>query len=429
MNLAEANPVVQLGDITKAIVTFSNSPEYRELDAFYQRKSNFEILGIHRNETRHSRFISWLLDPAESQGLGTYGLKKFLEVCVISRLESKQRIPPGVPLELIDELVVGTTEIEKAAVTTEKPLDKGSRIDIHVNCLLARHRQGQKRLAILIENKVDSTEHDSQTSRYSKWLQEHSADQDFSLLVYLTPVPTLKLNEFTEPACECKDFLQINYQYLVDYLIEPALVLIQPTIARDFVADYLRALSVRSVNIETKGDEIMATSEHERKLLTAFWEKHELLIRAALYVIGNDPNQDEEIRKGASSALQTLGTKDYSLYTIALDGNDILQDVKKTSVGREVARVLIEKAGISEAEFAKLKSNRASAFDLLKRKEDITENEQKYNRYRVGREEPLKFKGVDYHVSGNWGENNIPKFQQFLSSVFPRIQLKKQNGE
>lgn len=94
-----------------------------------------------------------------------------------------------------------------------------------------------------------------------------------------------------------------------------------------------------------------------------------------------------------------------------------------------MARVLIEKAGISEAEFAKLKSNRASAFDLLKRKEDITENEQKYNRYRVGREEPLKFKGVDYHVSGNWGENNIPKFQQFLSSVFPRIQLKKQNGE
>ena len=76
----EPKTLADLGDVTKAIVAFSNSPKYRELDAYYRRKSNFEVLGIQRNETRHSRFVAWLLNPSEAHGLGTFGLKKFLEV-------------------------------------------------------------------------------------------------------------------------------------------------------------------------------------------------------------------------------------------------------------------------------------------------------------------------------------------------------------
>jgi hypothetical protein len=432
-NADSSNILADLGDVTKKIIAFSNSPEYRELDAFYRRKSNFEILGIQRNETKHTRFLAWLLDPSESHGLGTFGLKKFLEVCMLSRLESKQPIPRGVPAGVLDELIVGHASISGATVRTELSLGKHGRIDVHVRCTLVVPPKQQRKFTILLENKVDSSEHDSQTVRYREWIEEHKPDYDYYLLVYLTPVPTLKLTEYDEPDCKCKEFLQINYQYLVDYLIEPALALTYSEQARDFISDYLRALSVASVIVaepekENKGDVIMAIPEHERKLLTAFWEKHQPLILAALYAISSDPNQEKGLRDDTEKVLRSLGTKDYSPYTIALNGTVVARDVKKTAVGREVARVLID-AGITEPEFSRLRGDRSSAFQLLKKESEITETEQKYNRYRVGREEPLMFQGTPYHVSGNWGENNIPRFQEFLEQNFPQVELRKQDAE
>lgn len=429
MNKSEApDTLTEVGDVTKAIIAFSNSPEFRELDAYYRRKSNFEILGIQRNETKHSRFIGWLLDPSGSHGLGTFGLKKFLEVCVLSLHESKQHIPLGNLAPVLDELIIGDAMITEATVSTELTLGKRGRIDIHVKCSIGASGERLKTLAILIENKVDSLEHDTQTVRYSEWMREHGADFDYSLLVYLTPVPTLKLTEYEEPDCKSKDFLQINYQYLVDYLIEPALALVLAGQAHDFIFDYLRALSVPSVIVsddENIGDVIMAISEHERRLLTAFWEKHRSLILAAFYAISSDPNQEKEVREVAEKVLRSLGTKDYSPYTITLDGKVVMSNVKKTAVGREITRVLID-AGISEPDFSRLKADRSSAFPLLKQGAEITDNERKYNRYRERSVEPLMYQGVGYYVSGNWGEDNIPKFQIFLKQTFPRVELRKQ---
>lgn len=207
---------------------------------------------------------------------------------------------------------------------------------------------------------------------------------------------------------------------------------------RDFISDYLRALSRPNVieendeNNENKGDLIMAISEHERKLLTAFWEKHRQLIQAAAYATSNDPNQDEEARDEAGKVLQSFSSKDFSQYTVLFYGKVVARDVKKTAIGREVARVLIE-SGIREEDFLILKMDKSSGFQLLKQEAEITETEQKYRKYRVSQVEPLTFPEgkdeVQYYASGNWGENNIPKFQKFLKKNFPQVQLKRQDAE
>lgn len=418
-------------DVTKRIIKFSNSYEFRELDAFYKRKSNFEVLGIHRNEIRHSRFIAWLLDPLESHNLGTFGLKKFIEVCVLNRLASQQSIVLGVPVDLLDEMIVGRVSIINATVNTELVAEKHSRIDLHVDCTLSIPNEPPKKLWILIENKVNSTEHDSQTNRYRDWIDKHKNDYDYSLLVYLTPIPTLKLMNQDFSACKCKSFLQINYQYLVDYLIEPALTLAQPGQAREFISDYLRALSLPSVIIaeqKSKGDLIMAIPEHERKLLTAFWEKHKSLVLAACYAISSDPNQEDDVREEATTVLQSLGTKDYSQYTVILNGKVVARNIKKTAIGREICRALIA-TDITIMEFEMLKADGASGFPLLKQEFEITDSEHKYNRYRIRREDPLEFQGNRYYACGNWGKDNIPRFQKFLAKKFPRIELRKQEAE
>ncbi len=431
-NSGDPDWLAEIGDVTKAIISFANSPELRELDAFYRRCSTFEILNIHRNETRHSRFLAWLLDPNGSHGLGTFSLNKFIEACVMARIESRQHLPKEVPTELLDQLIVGRVAIDEATVDTEVCFGKNGRIDIHVVCSISGSDISPKRLIVLIENKVNSREHDSQTMKYADWLRENRHKYDYALLVYLTPTPTVKLMAYEDPDCECKDFLQINYQYIVDYLIEPALALLPSGNRRDFLSDYLRALSVPSVIAQSekkdnKGDVIMAVSEHERNLLTGFWEKHKPLILAALYAISSDPNQDQELRDDADKIVRS-GSKDFSTFAVLFDGKVVRRQVKKTALGREIANVLIE-SGITAEQFIQLKSDRSSSFSLLKTVAEITAAEKEYNRYRESKESPVVFDGTEYYVSGNWGDNNIPKLQDFLKKHFSMIKLEKEHAQ
>ena len=55
----------------------------------------------------------------------------------------------------------------------------------------------------------------------------------------------------------------------------------------------------------------MAISEHQRKLLNSFWNKHQRLILAAFYSISIDPQQGGKIRKGVEKVIQSLSKKDY----------------------------------------------------------------------------------------------------------------------
>ena len=62
------------------ILSIVKNPAYQELNAYYQASTVFNILGLERNENRHSAFIAWLLNPAESHQLGENSLKQFLSL-------------------------------------------------------------------------------------------------------------------------------------------------------------------------------------------------------------------------------------------------------------------------------------------------------------------------------------------------------------
>jgi len=118
----------------------------------------------------------------------------------------------------------------------------------------------------------------------------------------------------------------------------------------------------------------MAVSEHERNLLTGFWEKHKPLILAALYAISSDPNQDQELRDDADKIVRS-GSKDFSTFAVLFDGKVVRRQVKKTALGREIANVLIE-SGITAEQFIQLKSDRSSSFSLLKTVAEKTDAEK-----------------------------------------------------
>jgi hypothetical protein len=136
-----------------------------ELESEIGRFNIFDALGIARKEISHSNFLAFILDPAESHGVGQLFLKALL-TDMLKRAPTHMR--PLSPIEL-DGIDLRGAEVRR----------EWKNIDL---LILSR----EPSLAILIENKVDSSEHSQQLERYGATAQREFASVP-RLQVYLTP--------------------------------------------------------------------------------------------------------------------------------------------------------------------------------------------------------------------------------------------------
>ena len=114
----------------------------------------FEIFGNQWYEDPHSNLLAWLLNPEETHGLGNVFLEKFIENI------SDIKLP-------FDQIKV-VRENQKG----------GDRPDIEVK---------GNNWWLIIENKINSSENNSQTLRYAKrWGKKGKIDENV-FLVYLSP--------------------------------------------------------------------------------------------------------------------------------------------------------------------------------------------------------------------------------------------------
>ena len=119
----------------------------------------FYATGMFTQEIKHSAFLAWLLDPKQVHGLRNLVLTKFVE-----------------KLSLRIDGFLNADDIE---VKTEYPIDDiGGRIDIFIQSEKAK-------TAIIIENKVFTTTHDNQLSRYEQYVENRTDWR--KIFVYLTP--------------------------------------------------------------------------------------------------------------------------------------------------------------------------------------------------------------------------------------------------
>lgn len=124
----------------------------------------FDSLGIARAEIRHSNFLAWLLDPNESHGQGAI----FLRAVLMDLLGLAD--PACRPLSPID---LDGEELRGLEVKREWN---------HIDLLI---KSEQPPFVIAIENKVDSTEHGDQLTRYRETVANHYPDYP-AMYVFLT---------------------------------------------------------------------------------------------------------------------------------------------------------------------------------------------------------------------------------------------------
>lgn len=136
----------------QALEALTQDPDLARLEALLQRFNLFEAVGVLRQELRHSDLLATFLNPRQSHGLGTLFLTELLRV-----------VAPSTDI----------SNLKNARVERE-----WHNIDILVVDDTAR-------LAVIIENKIDTGEIPGQLSRYYADVRSHFPEHEI-IALFLT---------------------------------------------------------------------------------------------------------------------------------------------------------------------------------------------------------------------------------------------------
>ena len=192
---------------------FLISDEYmllkNNLDVISPQPNIFKILNTQRDEVKHSKFLSWLLNPNENKEVGT----KFLFQVLNFIQENKNTSYKNYSLD---------SSFIKVFPNFEEGEHKN--IDILIET---------SEFVVCIENKVDSSEHSSQLSRYKRYIDKNFKNLD-KYFIYLSP-------SGKKPLEEIESYIPMSYQNIIEF-IENIKDEIKERNTKLYLSDYLYIL-------------------------------------------------------------------------------------------------------------------------------------------------------------------------------------------
>ena len=352
------------------MLKFNSDPDFIKLRDRYATKSFLEIMATDRSENRHSSFLAWLLEgkdfPVKDQD---HPIVHLLDI-LIRRSQEQSRwaeeanniktiiLSRNIKCIHIDEI---STEKTISQVSTIQSAD---RLDIYVQATIVSKNGTEEKIEFFIENKVGSKENGEkakkvtkvkgkvddkkvwdeyskkeQTNRYYFACKEYTNnDMKNKFFVYLTPISNDNLSAFDDIGMDQKSkseyFININYQDVLDYIIEPLLDSCDlSNRIRMILEEYVLSLSLPAEIAEddngTKivtGSIIMATRQSDIEDIRVLINKKGYfeLIKASLDAVTNNKN--------TSDVLTSFGITYKNLFTA------ILRIYLGTSSGQEIEK-------------------------------------------------------------------------------------------
>jgi len=153
-----------------------NNPELEKLEGMLSDFNLFETLNLIHAEIRHSNVLSWLLNPLQNHGLGSYFLNLFLKHFITENKTSVE----GLDIFSIEMLNYSNVEV----------IREWKNIDI-----LVLIEEEEQKIAVGIENKVKSSEHGQQLFRYRQEVEREFANYK-RIYIYLTPEISIPSDDY-----------------------------------------------------------------------------------------------------------------------------------------------------------------------------------------------------------------------------------------
>ena len=312
-------------DYASIMLQFNNDPDFIKLRDRYATKSFLEIMSTDRSETRHSSFLAWLLEgkdfPVKEQD---HPIIHLLDILI--RRESEQSTQKLVHDDIknmvlsrnIKSILIHEVSTEKLIkdLSTIQSID---RLDIYIHCTIESKNGESKEIEFIIENKVGSKENGpkengskdsgpkeksdfdvkypdyvkkTQTERYYYACNDKAKDNRNGrkqIFIYLTPISNDDLSDFDNLGEDQKSkdehFININYQDILDNIIEPLLSAEDiSTRIHTLLEEYVLSLSLPALiekenenEQNIKGSIIMATRKVDIENITNIIKKNSYL--------------------------------------------------------------------------------------------------------------------------------------------------------
>lgn len=263
------------------ILEMYNSRPYQTLASFYNKQTVFNILKIERNENRHSAFLCWLFNPNGGHNLGDAPLKKFLGLYA--------SLAPVTPLT--NAFITGNYDLDVIEFTTEKMTEKGRRMDVWM-ILRITVDNDEYIVPVVIENKIYSGQSKKQTEDYHEEINalvNSTGDKYIPVEVFLSPGEKEKAT--------CPSFINITYQQLLDWVLEPVFLLDPISETGLLLEAFIRNLSKPAAlskdddsnkNLKNEEDSILAVSKREADSLNELYEAYSDILNHAIVAVVGD---------------------------------------------------------------------------------------------------------------------------------------------
>ena len=249
---------------------FNNLAEIKQLSAYYNQPNFLRVIGKHRNETAHSSFWAWLLNPNESHGMGIEPLKLFITTAL-----------PHFKKE---------HTFENVTVVTEHSIRSG-RIDIFID---SDHKKNEKPFSIIVENKVDSSENEGQTLKYYEWARDHNKNKD-NYFIYMKPYSFAggEAKPLSVDATYTDGFNKVSFQELFEEVLSP-LQSYNLNAFNNYLKEYICSLSITS-----RDDGHLIVTDFEKKQYEQIISNHTGLIEQIIASYGTDKTTDQSGNTGS----------------------------------------------------------------------------------------------------------------------------------
>ena len=338
-------------DIKDLIIKFNLDESINDLKRYYSTPTTWEIINQSRKETRHTQFLAWFFGNKDFNADPNAGPIKKLIVLLLKWANMQESAAFDEELEnsiysqslsILSYNVIAEYPICIERTSEGKPAYEEGDIDIVVRCV-ARINNMVRNINIAIENKIGAPETTKcfdkdgirqnkpnkknteiilyQTEAYYQYITEKYKD-DINLFVFLKPTDC-NLEDVERAECKCDKYIQINYQEILDNIIQPVSDQKDISVENMYrLKDYIKTLGkpAETDDDTNKNIIIMAMEQKERELLTTFFKNNEDLIRAAINALG-----DEELSKSMAKVERKSRSKNtysingkgcYSMYEV-----------------------------------------------------------------------------------------------------------------